>query len=296
MYHIPLRRKPSLEVSCFFWYFVNMNIRKSILAGTWYPDNPDQLADIVDGYLVGKSAKPSAIVVPHAGYKYSGATAGFGYGCLVGHSWKRVVILAPSHRHWLDAPSVPLNFSTYETPLGNVALDIEAMNELDDCGAVVPVAAAHAEEHSIEIQLPFLQRVFKEVPPVVPMLIPRLTQKQRDALVQVMSRWTDTLFIVSTDFTHYGKDFGFAPFSGDLKQQIRDLDYGAIDAILNRDSSALLDYEQETGITMCGLQATALMLQLPVGEAKLLDYSRSGDIDNNYSFSVSYASIVLGEL
>ncbi len=273
-----------------------MNIRKSILAGTWYPDDPDQLAGIVDGYLVGESAKPSAIVVPHAGYKYSGATAGFGYGCLAGHSWKRIVILAPNHRHWLDAASVPLNYSAYETPLGSVALDVEAMNELDDCGAVVPVAAAHAEEHSIEIQLPFLQRVFPEVPPVVPILIPRLSQKQRDALVQVMSQWTDTLFIVSTDFTHYGKDFGFAPFSGDLSKQIKDLDYGAIDAILNIDSAALLGYEEETGITMCGLQATALMLQLQVGQAKLLDYSRSGDIDNNYSFSVSYASIVLGEL
>jgi MEMO1 family protein len=268
-----------------------MNIRKSILAGSWYPADPGQLASLVDGYITGSSKKPASIVVPHAGYNYSGKTAGAGYGCLRGHSWDRIVILAPNHRHWLNSPSTPINFSAYETPLGKVELDIQAMKELD----VASVAEAHTQEHSIEIQLPFLQKVFDYVPPVVPILIPQLNQNQRDELVAVLSSWKNTLFIVSTDFTHYGADFGFTPFSNNLEQQIKDLDHGAIETILNKESQSLLDYGQKTGITMCGLQATALMLQLPLGDAKLLAYCRSGDQDNDYNFSVSYASISIGE-
>ena len=102
--------------------------------------------------------------------------------------------------------------------------------------------------------------------------------------------------MVSTDFTHYGASYGYVPFTGDLPAALERLDTGAILKILAADPAGLLEYGRETGITMCGLEAAAVALErgLPPGyEGALINYSRSGDRDGDYSLSVSYASILI---
>jgi len=279
-------------------------IRQPVLSGTWYPADPAELAAAVDGYLAGAdpslrpAGRPLVAVVPHAGYVYSGSTAGKLLGLLREEAPGRIILLAPNHRVGLD--SIALSGAwAYATPLGTVAVDQAAIRQLAKNKSFTINDSAHAEEHAIEIQLPLIQRTWPDaIPRIVPVLVPALSPDQRleaaNALAELAT--DDTLFLVSTDFTHFGASYGFVPFTENLAASLEELDSGAILRILAADPSGLLEYGRETGITMCGLEATAVALgpKLPEGyEGALIDYSRSGDRDGDYSLSVSYASILL---
>ena len=112
-----------------------------------------------------------------------------------------------------------------------------------------------------------------------------------------MAPWCDgdSLFVVSTDFTHYGRDYGYEPFTDRVPERLAELDGGAFELLLARDAEGLLAYRSRTGITMCGLDAAALVLDLPLppGGGELIAYARSADRDGDFSFSVSYAALVL---
>ena len=130
------------------------------------------------------------------------------------------------------------------------------------------------------------------------MLVPHLSAAQRRNAAAALADLADqdTLFLVSTDFTHYGASYGYVPFTENLPASLEELDSGAILKILAADPEGLLEYGRKTGITMCGLEAAAVALGqgLPDRyEGALIDYSRSGDRDGDYSLSVSYASILL---
>ena len=282
--------------------------RAAVLAGSWYPAGPGALAEEVDRYLAAAdpstrpAGPPLVAVVPHAGYFYSGEAAGRLYG-LLGADYRRTVfILAPSHRAHLDRVALS-GAQAFATPLGKVPVDTRAVRELAECPAFVLDDAAHAEEHAVEIQLPFLQRLWPDRSPViVPLLVPALDQAQRAEASRALARLADddTLLLVSTDFTHYGSAYGYLPFATDIPAALERLDSGAILKILAADPDGLVGYGKETGITMCGLHATALALaagrdaDLPPGyEAALIDYRRSGDREGDYSLSVSYASILI---
>ena len=279
-------------------------IRQPVLSGTWYPADPANLAATVDGFLAGAdpaalpAGRPLVAVVPHAGYVYSGDTAGKLFGLLRDRPVRRIVILAPNHRIALDRIAV-CGSAAFATPLGAVEVDQSAVGRLLESDAFSLNAQAHAEEHAIEIQLPFIQRVWPAEPPsIIPLLVPRLALEQRRKAATALVELADpgTLFLVSTDFTHYGDSYGFAPFGDDPAAALEELDAGAILKILAGDGAGLRNYGLTTGITMCGLEAAALVLDqgLPVGyEGALIDYSRSGDRDRDYSLSVSYASVLL---
>lgn len=130
------------------------------------------------------------------------------------------------------------------------------------------------------------------------MLVPRLTDALRASAAAGLAMLADrdTLILVSTDFTHYGASYGYVPFTDNLPAALEELDTGAILRILAADGPGLRRYGAETGITMCGLEAAAVALDRglePGYEGALIDYSRSGDHDQNYSMSVSYASVLL---
>ncbi len=277
-------------------------VRPSNLAGRWYPADPGELRASVSAMIrpnasaVVPDGRPVVIVVPHAGHSWSGTVAGQAYDCLRGFDYERIVLLAPNHRHPLAAVSSPID-DAYATPLGQVALDITGREFLQAEGGVFPVPVAHTDEHAEEIQLPFLQILWDDPPPVLPLLVPRLAVEQRRQLAEALGRWSDgrTLFIVSTDFTHYGKDFGYLPFVDDIATQLTRLDGGALDCLTSWNAAKLLDYGDATGITMCGLEAAALAMSVPWPESPSitqLAYERSGDRDGDYSLSVSYAALV----
>jgi AmmeMemoRadiSam system protein B len=180
-----------------------------------------------------------------------------------------------------------------------VGLDREAVGRLSGEEAFGVDESAHAGEHAVEIQLPLVQRAWPDaVPAIVPLLVPALTDARRKAAAAALAALADdrTLFLVSTDFTHFGSAYGYVPFTENLPEALEKLDSGAILKILAADPEGLLEYGRETGITMCGMEAAAVALAqgLPAGyEGALIDYSRSGDRDGDYSLSVSYASILL---
>ncbi|MBU8871209.1 MAG: AmmeMemoRadiSam system protein B [Gemmatimonadales bacterium] len=278
--------------------------RSAVLAGSWYPGDPETLATEVDRYLVAvdpstrPAGRPLLAVVPHAGYTYSGEAAGRLYGHLRQDCPRTVFILAPNHRAHLKKAALS-GAQAFATPLGEVSVDTRAVRKLAECQAFVLDDSAHAGEHAVEIQLPFLQRLWQDrTPTIVPILVPALNRSQRMEAATALKDLTtdDTLLLVSTDFTHYGPTFGYVPFTADIPTSLERLDSGAILKILATDSQSLIGYGEETGITMCGLHATALALEtgVPPGyEAALIDYRRSGDLEGDYSLSVSYASILI---
>jgi len=280
-------------------------VRPPILAGSWYPGRRADLTTLVDGFLQAgpqppPAGRPLVAVVPHAGYAYSGPTAGRLYARLRGKLPGRVVVLAPNHRRPLSAIALS-GSGAFATPLGEVPVDTEATARLAADAAFAVDDRAHADEHAVEIQLPFLQRLCPDDPPrIVPMLVPHLSENQRASAARALAAVadSDTLLLVSTDFTHYGRAYSYVPFTDDIPDALERLDTGALLKILAGDGDGLRAYGRETGITMCGLEAAALALDtgLPEGwEGALLDYSRSGDRDRDYSLSVSYAAVLLAD-
>ncbi len=285
------------------------DVRPFVLAGSWYPAGPAELAAQVDGFLApgtvpAPAGRPLIALVPHAGYAWSGPTAGRLYARLRDDPPRRAVILAPNHRVRVERIALP-SAAAFATPLGQVPVDTAAVAELARCPAFTLDDRAHRDEHAVEIQLPFLQRLTDGPPPViVPMLVPALDPGLRAEAARALAELADpgTILLVSTDLTHYGEAFGFLPFADEaparLPEAIEQLDSGAVLRVLAGDGPGLRRYGQDTGITMCGLEAAALALDtgLPAGwEGALLDYSRSGDRDRDYRMSVSYAAVLLAD-
>ncbi len=280
------------------------NIRSATLSGTWYEADPLILAASIDQFLEGAdpsqlpSGRPWMAVAPHAGHSYCGPVAGRLFGLLKNACPKNIIILAPNHRMVLNEIALP-DVDAFETPLGQVPLNLELVQKLALQPGFSINNEAHAEEHAIEILLPFLQRTWPhQHPPIVPLLVPMdnpANLKQAGRILQNKLGDQD-LLLVSSDFTHYGASFGFVPFDDNIAENVERLDAGAILKILGGDAEGLLKYGRETGITMCGLAACCVAMAdgPPTGyEAALLDYGRSGDRDRNYEMSVSYASLLL---
>lgn len=281
-------------------------VRNAVLSGSWYPDDTPALIQMVDGFLAGgdpaarPAGRPLLGVAPHAGYAYSGPTAGKLFALLADFRPATVLILAPNHRHALAKIALS-QADAFATPLGPVPLDGELTARLAACPAFCYSDAAHGSEHAVEIQLPFLQRTWPEnVPAIVPLLVPRLSEAQRAQAARTLAAEAgpETLLLVSSDFTHYGVQYGYVPFQNDIPAGLARLDQGAINLILAGDAAGLLEYGLHTGITMCGLEAAALALSCGLPEdfdAGVVDYARSGDRDGDYSLSVSYASLLITE-
>ncbi|MGI2028969.1 AmmeMemoRadiSam system protein B [Endozoicomonas acroporae] len=183
-----------------------MIIRQPAVAGTFYPDSPNALASMIKEMLSDgrtRDFSPKVLIVPHAGFIYSGPVAASAYRLL--HSMRknirRVALLGPSHRVPLQGMALP-DCEAFATPLGNIPLDIEAMEELKQFSQVETVDEAHTHEHSLEVQCPFLQEClddFKLIPIVVGDTSPI-------AVAEVLEHlWgeEETLMIISSDLSHY---------------------------------------------------------------------------------------------
>ena len=187
--------------------------RKPAVAGSFYPASAKEIKSMLGGWLhpSGNDAltPPRAIIVPHAGYVFSGEVAASAYNRIPpGHQYKRVFLLGPSHRAGFAGASVDTVYSFAETPLGKVPIDISLGKRLisEGKGAFTFWSeAAHDGEHCLEVQLPFLQMVFGDVPPIVPIVIgtERLSVIQNIAKALEPYFNEDNLFIISSDFSHY---------------------------------------------------------------------------------------------
>jgi hypothetical protein len=283
-------------------------VREPAVAGTFYPAQPDELRQMISEFLTKARApvpdalqdeRPRAVVVPHAGYMFSGQTAACAYKLLVGRPKPaRVVLLGPSHYAQLAGVVSVSPFTHYRTPLGEIAVDVEAREQLLKSPLCVSKRAVHVPEHSIEVQLPFLQVVWEEPPRILPIVTGDLSEKQVTELAAALRgvAGADALIVASSDFTHYGPRFAFTPFRDargqDLAARIRQLDMGAVECIKNCDAAGFLDYCERTGATICGRVPIAVTLGVLCGagqtESVSLRYASSGDLTGDYSESVSY--------
>ncbi len=268
---------------------MNYNVRPATQAGRFYERDPRILAEEVDRLLAHYAQKCTdedvrALIVPHAGYYYSGSVAACAYSMLSPERrYKRVFLLGPSHQEWLDGASVNSEADYYATPLGEVKVDREVALQLTAADSVFAYQSkAHDREHCLEVQLPFLQRQLGEVPPIVPIIISTNDFSKLKRISDVLKPYfsDDNLFIVSTDFSHYpsysdacevDRRTGTAIESGDVERFIAALEENAHRGIRNLATSA------------CGaFPIISLMLMLDAGyEVRHLMYQNSGDIEQS---------------
>lgn len=283
-------------------------VRPPAVAGAFYPGNAGRLRRQVESFL--EKAKPevpaqyrqklpAAVIVPHAGLRYSGRTAAHAYKLLQGRKKPdRIVLIGPTHNFAFRATISPTPYGYYETPLGRLPVDTEAAAALSRNKACRSLIAVHGPEHCLEVQLPFLQVLWPEPPKILPIIVGRLEpgecKQAAEALKTVLGE--NTLLIVSSDFTHYGPRFGYTPF-GDLQgetliKKIRDLDMGAVNFIEGLDPAGFRRYVRETGATICGRVAIRIMLRTFSGGGRYysvpLHYSTSAEVTGDYGNTVSY--------
>jgi MEMO1 family protein len=259
--------------------------RPPAVAGLFYPDDERELRDVVSGYLrqhktPATAAPPKALIVPHAGYIYSGGIAAAAYATVASlrQVIRRIVLIGPSHRVYLRGMAVPAA-SSFATPLGEVAIDHTSKSELLQHGDVIESDTPHAEEHCLEVQLPFLQMLFDDFT-LLPLVIGSATPEHVGAALA--HAWGDasTLILVSSDLSHYH-----------AYEQARRIDAATSAAILRRE--ATLAGEQACGaVGINGLLYLASQRQLAVSE---IARCNSGDTAGDRSRVVGYGAYAVHE-
>ena len=261
------------------------DVRAAAVGGMFYPEAPTALAADVRAHLaravahsVAGVALPKAVIVPHAGYVYSGAVAAYAYARFAARRdvTRRVVLFGPAHRVAVRGLALP-SARAFATPLGIVDVDREAAAIALTLPQVCESDAAHAFEHSLEVQLPFLQTVLGEFG-IVPFVVGDATPEEVAAVIELLWGGPETLIVVSSDLSHYHR-----------YAEAREIDRATADAILALSES--LDHEQACGATpINGLNLAARRHGL---RTELLDLRNSGDTAGDKSRVVGYASFVL---
>lgn len=282
-------------------------VRLATVAGKFYERIPGQLRKNISSYLkdaqennpLPENTVVQAVVVPHAGYPFSGKTAAKTFATAAINNYKRIIIVAPSHYVGFSGLALP-SYEACSTPLGDISVDTKAINKLSN-NYFVRNDNAHTHEHSLEVELPFLQTLFPKVP-VMPFICGHIDSNiAKNIAKTLLPFWnSETLWVISSDFTHYGHQFSYVPFANDVPENLKKLDHGAIDKILDFDLNSFEEYLLKTGATICG--RNPIMIMLAVAElaknrdqlkAKLVEYTTSGELTGDYRHTVSYAGIAI---
>lgn len=274
-------------------------VRPATQAGRFYESDARLLSHEVDSLLARHAQRSddedvAALIVPHAGYYFSGNVAASAYARLNPEKkYKRIFLLGPSHHEWLDGASVNGEVDYYATPLGDVKVDRETARQLIKTDSVFSCQPkAHDREHCLEVQLPFLQRHLGEVPPIVPIIISTNDFSKLKRMAEVLKPWftEENLFIISSDFSHYPSyedayevdtKTGEAVASGDVEQFIATIEANARSGKRNLATSACGEFPIITLMLMLNGQY----------QVKHIMYQNSGDIgDHDHSRVVGYHS------
>lgn len=260
-----------------------MNVRPAAVAGLFYPGETHELSRMVRDLLAGQKAgtsPPKALIVPHAGYIYSGPTAAMGFAQLAKAPLRRIVLFGPAHRVPFRGLALPES-DHFATPLGLVELDEAAMERASEHPAVLRMDLAHALEHSLEVQLPFLQSVLDTDFRLVPLVVGDAPAEDVADVMQMLWGGKETLILVSSDLSHY------LPY-----ERARSIDQATIRKILKL--AGPIRHDEACGATgINGLLLAACSLGL---EPRLIDYRNSGDTAGDKSQVVGYASIAFDEV
>jgi len=269
--------------------------------GTWYPERRAELERLLEERFEQSRQRVAAFpftnalafVTPHAGPAYSGTVAAAVYRAIQQLQPERIVVLGFPHHGGLRGIAVP-DSDAIATPLGEVQLHPELAPSFPR------VREGRLCDHSVEIQLPFLQKAAPQARVTV-MYAGSSTPEERGRAAEMLAgAWQPgTVFVASSDFTHYGRNFGYVPFpaDGNIARRLRELDHECIDAAGSLDSSLFLQTLEDTGATVCGSQPIAQLLEIlaRLGKDGIyqlgLDYQTSGEITGDFEHCVSYAAL-----
>jgi AmmeMemoRadiSam system protein B len=267
------------------------NIRESIAAGSFYPGDPDALRRQINKFLdnteLSKIEDIKSIVCPHAGYIYSGQVAAYSYRQISGKKFDSVFIIAPSHSEYFDFVSI-FNGDAYRTPLGLAYVDKERSKILADKSSCIELSEhGHRDEHSLEVQLPFLQVLFDDIK-IVPIVIGQQNNRNIKELGNTIGNLfknDNILIIASTDLSHYYQ-YNIA-VSIDRKTE---------NLINNFDPENLMLEFLRNNVEMCGggpvISAMIASKILGANSSKVLNYKNSGDVTGDRNAVVGYLSAV----
>ena len=273
------------------------DLRPSPIAGTWYEGRPEILKRNIDNYL-DRAKLPElpgeviAVVAPHAGHRYSGAVAGYAFAALRNKRPDLVAVIAPMHHPYMQ-PLITSSHDAYSTPLGSIPIDKPALEELKanlkmDIGLNLS-AVAHDPEHSLEIELPFLQRAlesdFKLLPIMVRAQDPHISKGLGKALASVL-REKNFALVASTDLSHFYDQETAKKLDSEMLRQIEAFS-----------PEGVFEAERTGKGFACGHAAVASVLwaarELGADRVKLLHYATSGDVTGDTSSVVGYGAAAI---
>lgn len=269
------------------------NVKKPVLAGTWYPGDPIRLRSDMERYLADTGeekidGKVMGLISPHAGYVYSGRIAACAYRAVRGNEFDAVIVIGPSHRAYFKGASI-YNVTGYETPLGIMPVDMSLAGEMvsrsNNMISIVP--DDRSPENSLELQIPFLQVVLGNIPFVPILLGTQDINTCRGVADAIMKTVGDrrVLIVASSDFSHY-HDYDTAVT----------MDSAALEYIEKMDVEGFLQGIANDRFEACGAGGIVVMMIVAVtmGSAgvRILEYVNSGDITGDKSGVVGYAAVV----
>ena len=262
-------------------------IRPAAVAGSFYPAAAETLRRVVYGFLEearqrvpARAASPKAVIAPHAGYVYSGAIAASAYARIAALRGRvtRVVLIGPCHRVAVRGLALPAA-QAFDTPLGRIEVDAEACARVSRHPGVITSAAAHAQDHALEVQLPFLQHALGRFT-LVPLLAGAARPEVVARVLEELWGGAETLIVISSDLSHY------LPYAAAVRE-----DRSTMDAVLALEGG--IDHEHACGATAVnGLIQVARRKGL---SPELLDLRNSGDTAGDKSRVVGYASVAFVE-
>ena len=282
---------------------LSAEVRRPAVAGAFYPGDRATLQAEVSGFLRAApkgGPAPLAVIVPHAGYVYSGATAAKAFAPLAGTAVKRVILLGPSHYSGHAGGALPdPRITAFSTPLGEVPIDREVTARLRAQSEFAGPGRAHDQEHCLEVELPFLLATVGAVP-IVPILIGpatsrELTVRMARALAEVVE--PGTLIVVSSDFTHHGAAYGYAPFGHDREvgEKLIRLGRATAERAAALDARGFWQQVEVSDDSVCGARPITVLLELLghafEGGGTVTDVTTSGDVSGNWSQVVTYAAV-----
>ena len=277
-------------------------IHKAHLSNGWYNQNENLLNKELENYFNFSSKNLNvfvdsnsirALIVPHAGFYYSGICAASAYQTLLkkkekNKKIKKIIILSPSHVKAFKGISLP-NYDIYQTVFGKINVDKKSIEKLSKNNLFKKIEFTHEKEHGIELQLPFLQKTVEQFE-IIPLIVGHIETNEYDSIAKTLKEIIDdsTLIIISSDFIHYGSRFDYEPFRNNILNNIKATDSLAIETIIQQSFKNFSSILQKTGATICGQNSIKILLKLletnVLGntEARLSCYYTSPQIEQAY--------------
>jgi AmmeMemoRadiSam system protein B len=263
-----------------------MKIRKNAVSGSFYPNNTKELLGYFEHFNAIAQERnlnidtPKAIISPHAGYIYSGFTANEVYRCIKNKNFKRIVVIGPSHRLFIEGASIAL-YDEIETPLSNLRVDLDYSHELKrEFNTLQFNPLAHAE-HSTETQMPFLKNYFPNTP-VVEIVYGKIDYLQLCNIISYIMLESDSFVVISTDLSHFYSQEDANYLDSIFLQAIQNLDIDKLDA----------------GCEACGMIGVKAITKYAIDntlKTQIIDYRTSMEVTGDASRVVGYTSVLIGK-